>query len=232
MNCMVGKPVKAFIYQDHKSHIAAHASLLQDPIIAAGIGQNPLAQQIMSSLHAHIMEHMAFDYRLQIEQKLGAPLPAPNSVIPEEVEVLLSQVIADAATQLAQQHTQEAAQQQAQQQAQDPLMQLQREEIEIKKGELKRKEKKDDQDYEIENKKLGLQGKKVVADARTKDVQSKRQAQVQLSGQAHQAKMQDKQAENQGKQMMQQKKMDMVAEHLKPRPEPKQPPSERPGKTR
>jgi hypothetical protein len=221
MNCMVGKPVKAFIYQDHKSHIAAHASLLQDPIIAAGIGQNPMAQQIMASLHAHIMEHMAFDYRMQIEAKLGAPLPAPNEAIPEEIEVLLSQVIAEAATQLQQQHMQEAAQQKAQQEAQDPLMQMQREEVEIKKGELKRKEKKDADDKEIELLKLGQQGKKVVADATVKDVLSKRQTQVQLEQQRQQATLAREQQQNQSKQAVKAKKMDIVGEHLKPKPDPK-----------
>jgi hypothetical protein len=115
MSALVGKPMKAFIYQDHEAHITAHTALMQDPAIAQMIGQNPQAQQIMAALQAHIAEHLAFSYRKKIEEQLGAPLPAPNEELPEEIEVQLSRLVAQAGQQLTQQHQQEQAQQQAQQ---------------------------------------------------------------------------------------------------------------------
>jgi hypothetical protein len=51
MNALVGKPIKAFIYQDHAAHIATHQAFMQDPSIMAFIGQNPAAQQIMAALN-------------------------------------------------------------------------------------------------------------------------------------------------------------------------------------
>jgi len=160
MNALVGKPMKAFIYQDHQAHIATHQSFMQDPQIAAMIGQNPAAQQIMGSLQAHIAEHMAFEYRRQIEEKLGAPLPAPNEELPEDIEVLLAQTMAQASTQLTQQKQAEAAQQAAQQQAQDPVIQMQQQELAIKQAEIQRKAQKDQADAQIAAAKLQLEEKK------------------------------------------------------------------------
>ena len=160
MNALVGKPMKAFIYQDHQAHIATHQSFMQDPQIAAMIGQNPAAQQIMGSLQAHIAEHMAFEYRRQIEEKLGAPLPAPNEELPKDIEVLLAQTMAQAGTQLTQQKQAEAAQQAAQQQAQDPVIQMQQQELAIKQAEIQRKAQKDQADAQIAAAKLQLEEKK------------------------------------------------------------------------
>jgi len=160
MNALVGKPMKAFIYQDHQAHIATHQSFMQDPQIAAMIGQNPAAQQIMGSLQAHIAEHMAFEYRRQIEEKLGAPLPAPNEELPKDIEVLLAQTMAQAGTQLTQQKQAQAAQQAAQQQAQDPVIQMQQQELAIKQAEIQRKAQKDQADAQIAAAKLQLEEKK------------------------------------------------------------------------
>ena len=160
MNALVGKPMKAFIYQDHQAHMATHQSFMQDPQIAAMIGQNPAAQQIMGSLQAHIAEHMAFEYRRQIEEKLGAPLPAPNEQLPEDIEVLLAQTMAQAGTQLSQQKQAEAAQQAAMQQAQDPIIQMQQQELAIKQAEIQRKAQKDQADAQIAAAKLQLEEKK------------------------------------------------------------------------
>ena len=160
MDAMVGKPIKAFIYQDHKAHMTAHQAFMQDPQIAAAIGQNPAAQRIMGSLQAHIAEHMAFEYRSQIEKKLGVPLAAPGEELSENAEKLLSQVIADAAIQNTQQKQAEAAQQAAQQQAQDPLFQMQQKELQIKEAEQQRKVQKDQADTQIAAAKLQLEEQK------------------------------------------------------------------------
>jgi hypothetical protein len=149
MSILVGKPVKAFIYQDHDAHIATHSSFMQDPMIAQTIGQNPMAQQVMASAQAHIAEHLAFSYRKQIEEKLGAPLPAPDAPLPEEVEVLLAGLVAEAGKQLTQAHQQQAAQQQAQQQAQDPMFQLEQAKVQIQQSEVQRKTQKDQSDAQL-----------------------------------------------------------------------------------
>ena len=165
MAVLVGKPVKAFIYQDQDAHIATHQSFMQDPMIAQTIGQNPMAQQLMASLQAHIAEHLAFKYRKQIEERLGAPLPMPDEELPEEIEIQLARLVADAGKQLTQIHQQEAAQQQAQQQQQDPLFQLQQAEVQIKQADIQRKSQKDQADIALAQEKLELEKVKVAVEA-------------------------------------------------------------------
>jgi hypothetical protein len=130
-----GEPTKAFIYQDHDAHIAAHSTFMQDPMIAQQMGQNPMAQQMMGAIQAHIAEHLAYAYRKKIEEQLGVPLPKPNEKLPEEVEVQLSQLVAQASTQLLQQNMAMAQQQKNQQLAQDPIIQMQQAELQIKQQE-------------------------------------------------------------------------------------------------
>jgi len=149
MDALTGEPMKAFMYQDHQAHIATHMSFLQDPMIAQMIAQNPQAKQIGASMQAHIAEHLGFQYRSQIEEKLGVALPRPNEELPEEIEVELSKLVADAGRQLTQQHQQQAAQQAAQQKAQDPIIQMQQKELQIKEQEVQRKIAKDQADVQI-----------------------------------------------------------------------------------
>ena len=137
-----GKPTKAFIYQDHDAHIAVHTSMMQDPQLMAQIGQNPQAQKMMAEIQAHISEHLAFAYRKKVEEQLGVPLPPPDEPLPEDAEVMLSRLTAQAAVQVLAQSKGEAAQKQAQQQMQDPLMQIQQQELAIKKQEADTKAKK------------------------------------------------------------------------------------------
>ena len=169
MAALINKPLKAFIYQDHAAHIATHMSFMQDPQIAAAIGQNPQAQQIMGALQAHIAEHTAFEYRKKIEEQLGAPLPPPNEPLPESIEVELSRLVARAGQQLTQLNQQQQAQQQAQEQAQDPVLQLQREELKVKATDVQRKAEKDAADIELAKQKLELETKKAAMQA-TKDL--------------------------------------------------------------
>ena len=160
MNALMGKPLKAFIYQDHAAHIAAHEAFMKDPMIAQAIGKNPQAQRIMAALQAHIAEHYAFLYRQQIEKRLGASLPAPNSELPENLEVALSSLVAKAAEQVTQGNQQKAAQMQAQQKAQDPILQMKQQELQLKAQEQQRKAQKDQADTALDAAKLRLDKEK------------------------------------------------------------------------
>ena len=138
MAILTGKPIKAFIYQDHEAHIMAHTSLLQDPKIMASLGQNPQAQALIGAAQAHIMEHTAFQYRREIEKQLGAslpPLPQDDTNeydLPPEIEVQLAQIAAVAAARVLQKDQAEMQMQQAAQQMQDPLIQMQQMDLQIK----------------------------------------------------------------------------------------------------
>ena len=160
MAVIVGKPMKAFIYQDHDAHIATHQAFIQDPQIMAFIGQNPAAQQIMAALSAHMAEHVAFQYRQQMETKLGVPLPPPDSELNKEQEVQLAGLLAKAAQQLTQQKQAAAAEQQAQQKAQDPIIQMQQQELQIKQAEQQRKAQKDQADTQLDAARLQLDAEK------------------------------------------------------------------------
>jgi len=161
MSFLTGKPAKAFIYQDHDAHIAAHTALMQDPMIAQQIGQNPMAQQMMAAIQAHIAEHLAFLYRRKIEEKMGVPLPPPDEPLPEDVEVNLSRLVAQAGVQLMQQNQQQAAQQAAMQQAQDPIIQMQQQELQIRAQEAQTKAQKVQGDLAIKQGELQLKAQEV-----------------------------------------------------------------------
>ena len=184
MNALMGKPLKAFIYQDHAAHIATHEAFMKDPMIAQMLGQNPQAKRIMGALQAHIAEHYAFLYRQQVEEKLGVPLPAPNEPLPPEVEVTMSQLMAKAGEKVTQTHVIQAQQQEAQQKAQDPVVQMQQQELQLKAQEIqqkgqkdavdaqikiaeqRRKEKEDTVDTVMEAKRLELEEKELELDAK------------------------------------------------------------------
>lgn len=161
MSLLRGTPVKAFIYQDHEAHIAAHTSFLQDPMIAQQMGQNPMAQQMGAAAQAHIAEHLAFLYRKKIEEQMGVPLPPPDEPLPEEVEVQLSQLVAQASTQLMQKNVQQAQQAQAQQMAQDPLVQMQQQELAIKQQDAQTKVQKVQGDLAIKQAEIQLKAQEI-----------------------------------------------------------------------
>lgn len=150
MAILQGKPVRAFVSQDHEAHLAIHMAAAQDPKMQAMIGQSPQAAQIGAAMQAHLAEHMAFAYRQQIEQQMGAQLPPHGEELPPEVEAQVARAAVPAARALLQQHQQEDAQQKAAAVAADPLVQLQTEELAIKRAQVESKD-------EIEHMKLALQ---------------------------------------------------------------------------
>ena len=176
MDIINGKPVKAFIEQDHEAHITVHMTAMQDPQIQQLMGQNPNAQAMQGAMMAHINEHIAFAYRKQIEDTAGVPYPAPNQPMTPDMEVQISRLAAAAAQQLLQGKQQQAQQQQIQQQLQDPLIQMQQQELQLKQEEL-----------ELKKQKLLLEA---LSHADKTDIEEKRiDAQTQIAGMQVGAKM-------------------------------------------
>lgn len=139
-NILIGKPVKAFAYQDQEAHIQVHTAAMQDPQMQKIIGQNPQAQVISAAMMAHISEHVGFAYRNKMSMALGVPLPDSKEGLTPEIEYQLSQLLAQAAPQVLAQSQALVAQKQAQQNQEDPLIQMQQKELQIKEQELKIKE--------------------------------------------------------------------------------------------
>jgi hypothetical protein len=160
-NALTGKPMKAFLHQDHQAHIQVHMLVMQDPMIQQFIGQNPQAAKIMGGMSAHIAEHVGYQMRQKIEQQLGMPLPPEDEKLPPEIEIALSGMMAQAANQVLQQSQAQAAQMQAQQMAQDPIVQMQQQELQLKGQELQLKEKKIAADAAIAADKQELEEQKV-----------------------------------------------------------------------
>jgi hypothetical protein len=207
MAFLKGSPTKAFIYQDHDAHIAAHSTFMQDPMILQQMGQNPMAQQMMAAVQAHMAEHLAYLYRKKIEEQLGTELPPPDKELPPEVEVQLSQLVAKASVQLLQQNKAMAQQQQNQQMAQDPLVQMQQAELQIKKQDADTKAKKVEGDLQIKQAELqikaqqaqGQQGEhpQIVADRHQQEMQQQQQRHMMEMQQAQQLHAQGMQQSDQ-----------------------------------
>jgi hypothetical protein len=204
-----GKPTKAFIYQDHDAHIAVHTGLMQDPLMAAQIGQNPQAQKMMAEIQAHIAEHLAFAYRKKVEEQLGVPMPKPDEDLPEDVEVQLSRLVAQAAQQVLAQSRGQVAQQQAQQQAQDPLIQMQQAELKIKEQEVEIKKMKAQGDLQIRAEELGLKAKEFAQKSGQDPMMEAQRMQMEISQmqEAHAIEMAAKQQALQAQQAQAQQQM-------------------------
>ncbi len=134
------RPAKAFEWQDHKAHIACHMAFFEDPKMRATVGQNPNAPMIAAAIQSHIAEHFAFQYREEIEQQLGIPLPPLDEQLPGEVETNLSIAVAEASRRWLAMDQKEAAQKEALAKAQDPVLQIQQAELELKKAEVQLKQ--------------------------------------------------------------------------------------------
>jgi hypothetical protein len=180
MSILTGKPVKAFIMQDHDAHIAVHTSMLQDPKTMSQLGQNPMAQMVQASMMAHIAEHVAFQYRAGVQQQLGATLPAPDAELDDNIQAQLAPLVAQAAKQATQVNQQQAAQQQAQQQQQDPMFQLEQKKVQIKEMEVQQKaqaaqaklaldEKKMYGEQELAEQKLAVDAQRIGVMGRSQD---------------------------------------------------------------
>lgn len=175
-----GKPVKAFIEQDHEAHIKVHTSAVQDPKIRQLVGQSPQANAIMAAMQAHIAEHLGFEYRNQIEMAMGISIPPLGAEMPPEMEVQLSRLMADAAQKVLQKSEADAAMKAQQAQAQDPLNQIQREELAIKAADVERKTKKDESDAILNSARIALEQAKL--DQTAQDNQAEREAKAMLEG--------------------------------------------------
>jgi hypothetical protein len=204
-----GKPTKAFVYQDHDAHIAVHTAMMQDPLLMAQIGQNPQAQKMQAEIMAHISEHLAFAYRKKVEEQLGVPMPAPDADLPEDAEVLLSRLVAQASQQVLAQSKGQAAQQQAQQQAQDPIVQMQMQELKIKQQDADTKQLKVKGDLQLKAEELALKAQDAARASGEDPAMAAMRLQQEISQaqELHALEMAAKQAELQQAQAAQQQSM-------------------------
>ena len=192
MNILKGKPVKAFLYQDHKAHIATHMAMVQDPKIQQLIAQDPqMAQKLQAVGAAHVADHLAMEYRKQMEQAMGQTLPAyveeqEETMMAPDMEVRVAQMAAQASQQLLQQHQQEAKQQEAQKQAQDPLIQLQQKELQIKEQDLQRKIAKDQAEIQAKLEQIQVELKRIEATQETEGARLAFKAQSEQANRDHQ----------------------------------------------
>lgn len=164
MNILMGKPVKAFMYQDHEAHIRVHMAAMQDPVLMQVMGQNPQAQVLLQAANAHIAEHVAYAYREQMQRQIGATLPSPDEELPENVEVELSRLAAEASGQLLGKHQAEAQAQKIAETQQDPIVQMQQAELQLRAREVEIKEKQLVIDAATQADKIALERERIAAE--------------------------------------------------------------------
>ncbi len=192
MNIINGKPVKAFLEQDHEAHIAVHMAFMQDPQVQAMVGQSTKAGLITAAMEAHIAEHIAFQYRIEIEKQLGVPLPPVEEPLPRDVENEVARLTADAAEKVLQTSQQKAAQEEQQKQQEDPILQMQKQELEIKQQESQAKGQKMMADAQLEKEKFEFEKQKAMADAQLEQARLKSQESIAGAKIGAEAKMKEK----------------------------------------
>ena len=159
MNILNETPVKAFMYQDHEAHIQTHMAMADDPKIKELIGQSPNANAIMGAFAEHVTEHIGFQYRREIEEQLGVPLPPPEEPLPEDIEVRLSKLVAEAAQRVLNKDLAEQRQQEIQEKMEDPVIQQRERELDIREQDVQRKMKADAEKIATDIKKIESQEK-------------------------------------------------------------------------
>ena len=159
MNMLNETPVKAFMYQDHEAHIMTHMSMSDDPKIKALVGQSPNANAILGAFADHVTEHIAFQYRKEIEKQLGVPLPPPEEPLPEDIEVRLSKLVAEASQRVLNKDLAEQRQEEIQEKMEDPVIQQRDRELDIREQEVQRKMKSDAEKIATDLKKIASQEK-------------------------------------------------------------------------
>ena len=145
MDVINGKPVKAFMYQDHDAHMQVHMAIVQDPKVQNMVQESPMAGAMQAAMAAHLQEHLAFKYRAEIEKELGVELPPPSEPLPEDIEVRLSRLVAEAADRLLNRDRMEEQQREAQEKLEDPVIQMQQKRLELEQMEIQRKAAADQQ---------------------------------------------------------------------------------------
>ena len=187
MNIINGKPVKAFVYQDHESHIMAHKAMLEDPKVMELMSQSPNAESAAAEMAAHVQEHLAFQYRLQIEKELGFELPGPEEPLPEDIEYRISRLAGLAADQLKGKNQQEAQAAEQQQQAEDPILQMQQKELQIKEMEAQRRAQSEMGRLELDRQKAAVKAElDRMRLEQQKDIEDKRIAVKLAQDESHQ----------------------------------------------
>tara|TARA_R100001198_G_scaffold96778_1_gene88431 strand:- start:2181 stop:4709 length:2529 start_codon:yes stop_codon:yes gene_type:complete len=207
MNALKVKPMKAFMYQDHDAHILSHMNFLNDPIVGQLLAQNPKAKLIATNLQAHVAEHLGFKYSMDIQKRVGAPLPKPDSDLPEDMELEVSRLIAQASSQLSQNNMAQVAQQKAQQKAQDPIIQMQQQELAIKAQDAMRKAQKDQADVALKQAQIAVEQERIAS--------QERQAQLNTLAKAatDDAKLEEKQSSQVVKALVEEQKIENQADN-------------------
>ena len=149
-NLINGKPVKAFIEQDHEAHISTVASAQQNPEIMQIVQQSPKAPTILAAASDYVNQHLTMQFRKQVEQEMGVELPPEGEPLPADVEKRISALVAEAAQRVLGTSQQRAEQERIEQQRQDPLIQMKEREVAIKEGELQRKAQEGQAKLELE----------------------------------------------------------------------------------
>lgn len=195
MAILTMKPVRAFLQQDHAAHMAVHLNMAQDPGVLQMVGQAPNAAAIQSAMAAHIAEHLAFQYRTDIEKLTGTPLPPPGEPLPDDVEANLSRLVAQASGKLLAQSKAAVARAKAEEAMQDPMVQIELAKLKNATDEVQRKKAKDAIDVILRGREMlgreKLETARIAADLiaqegqiRADQIQAGRDAAVQLTGEA------------------------------------------------
>ena len=159
MDLIRSKPVKAYMWQDHEAHIQTHMAAAEDPKILSMLEKDPNAGAIQAALMAHVSEHLAFGYRAKVQEQLGVELPPPEEELPPEVEVNLSRLVSEAAGRVLEETQREAQQEQIQEEQEDPIIQMRKEELAIRRMEVESK-------IADQQARLGLEQQKVAEKSR------------------------------------------------------------------
>ena len=178
MRILNGEAVMAFLEEDHDAHIDVHMGAINSPQLAGMVEQSPNAESIMGAASAHVMQHVAFQYRKEVEDQLGTPMPPPDQPMPPEIEAQFSSLVAKAAERAMQKTAQEEQEKKDKEIAEDPIHQLQKQEADAKQASLEARAENDRMKVELDRMKLSLQAEKQGQDIGIKILELQKELEV------------------------------------------------------
>ncbi len=138
-NIINNKPVKAFEHQDHDAHIQTVVAAQQNPEIVALVQQSPLANNILASGSAYVIDHLTMKFRNEVEKEMGIELPPLGEPIPVDIEKRISELVAEAAQRVGVNAQLREDQRRIEEQQRDPMLVMREREVAAKEAEVQRK---------------------------------------------------------------------------------------------
>lgn len=164
MAIITNKPIKVFPHQDHKAHMEVHLNAMKDPRMVDMIEKSTKRDMVMGAFEAHLSEHMALQYRREIEESMGVALPELGKPLPPDIENDVARLTAKASKKVLDMGKKEMQDKIDEEALQDPVAAIAFREQDLKEEEFEHEVKQDKIENELKAEEIDVRREKIEAD--------------------------------------------------------------------